>query len=260
MTARADAKSHYQRVGARQAPAGLRGLIFDKDGTLFDFHETWGSWSAGFIRDLSGGASGRARALADALHFDLETQRFAKSSPMIAETMEFVVDAVLGVMPHLDEAALRRHIVESSGTAPLIEAAPLGPLLDLLRAGGYRLGVATNDSEAPARAQLRQAGILDRFDFVAGYDSGFGAKPGTGMLDAFCRTTALTPPAVAMIGDSVHDLHSGRAAGMFTIGVLTGPAEHADLAPHADVVLDHVGDLPALLALPAPGGHGETDR
>jgi hypothetical protein len=51
------------------------------------------------------------------------------------------------------------------------------------------------------------------------------------MLDAFCRTTALTPPQVAMIGDSVHDLHSGRAAGMFTIGVLTGPAEHGDLAP-----------------------------
>jgi phosphoglycolate phosphatase len=23
----------------------IRGLVFDKDGTLFDFHATWGGWS-----------------------------------------------------------------------------------------------------------------------------------------------------------------------------------------------------------------------
>ena len=53
-----------------------------------------------------------------------------------------------------------------------------------------------------------------------------------------------------MIGDRTHDLDSGRAAGMTTVGVLTGLATRADLAPHADVVLDDIGALPAWLGLP----------
>ena len=47
-----------------------------------------------------------------------------------------------------------------------------------------------------------------------------------------------------MVGDSMHDLHAGRSAGMRTIGVLTGPASRADLTPHADVVLDTIADIP----------------
>ena len=111
------------------------------------------------------------------------------------------------------------------------------------------LGIATNDSEAPARAHLERAGILDRFAFVAGYDSGHGAKPDAGQLLAFCALTGIPPRECAMIGDSTHDLDSGRAAGMTTVGVLTGLASRADLAPHADVVLDDIGALPAWLGI-----------
>ena len=48
-----------------------------------------------------------------------------------------------------------------------------------------------------------------------------------------------------MIGDSAHDLASGRAAGMPTVAVLTGPASRDDLAPHADVVLADIAPFPA---------------
>ena len=46
----------------------IRGLVFDKDGTLFDFHATWSVWCDGLIRDLCGpdpgqvAAPGRARS------------------------------------------------------------------------------------------------------------------------------------------------------------------------------------------------------
>ena len=51
------------------------------------------------------------------------------------------------------------------------------------------------------------------------------------------------PGACATIGDSVHDLDSGRAAGMRVVGVLTGIASREDLAPHADVVLPGLSPL-----------------
>ena len=79
---------------------------------------------------------------------------------------------------------------------------------------------------------------------------GHGAKPTPGQLLAFCALTGIPPGECAMIGDSTHDLDSGRAAGMAAVGVLTGLASRAELAPHADVVLDDVGALPAWLGLP----------
>lgn len=234
------------------AKGGIRGIVFDKDGTLFDFHATWSVWFAGFVRALTGGDAARSAALAEALRFDLALGRFERSSPMIAGTMDDFDRTVLAIMPELDRDELRRMILTSTAAAAQIEATPLVPLLDRLIAAGLTLGVATNDSEYPARTHLERAGILDRFAFVAGYDSGHGAKPEPGMLAAFCRATGIPPEACAMIGDSTHDLDSGRAAGMTTVAVLTGVATRDDLAPHADVVLDDIAALPAWL------GFGET--
>ncbi len=228
----------------------IRGLVFDKDGTLFDFNATWAAWCDGFILGLAAGDAARAEGLAAMLGFDLARRRFTKDSPMVAGTMEIVVEAARRIRPDMGEAQLRHHIVSTTSVAPQVEAAPLAALLDRFRSAGLTLGVATNDSEAPARAHLERAGVLDRFAFVAGYDSGHGAKPTPGMLLAFCRDTGIPPAACAMIGDSKHDLDSGRAAGMRVVGVLTGIASHEDLAPHADVVLPDIGALPAWLALP----------
>lgn len=234
----------------------MRGLLFDKDGTLFDFHATWSRWVAAYIDDLSAGDAAAAGRLAAGLGFDRALGRFERESPMIAGTMEVVIEATLEALPRLDAAALRRHVLATTTAAPQVEAAPLAPLLDGLRADGFTIGLATNDAEVPARAHLDRVGVLGHFDFIAGYDSGWGAKPGTGMLDAFCAATGLAPAQVAMIGDSTHDLAAGRAAGMVTIGVLTGPATAEDLATLADVVLPDIGALPGWLARETVGGAG----
>jgi phosphoglycolate phosphatase len=113
-----------------------------------------------------------------------------------------------------------------------------------LRDRGLRLGVATNDSEAPARQHLAAHGITDCFDFIVGYDSGHGPKPGPGMCLAFAAACGIAPGRIAMVGDSRHDLQAGRAAGMRTVAVLTGIAEARDLAPLADAVLPDIGALP----------------
>ena len=79
-----------------------------------------------------------------------------------------------------------------------VPAVPLRPLLEALRDRGLALGVATNDAEASARVHLRKAGVEDLFDFIAGYDSGHGEKPGPGQLLAFAAAQDLAPAAVAI--------------------------------------------------------------
>jgi phosphoglycolate phosphatase len=224
-------------------------LLFDKDGTLFDFRISWGGWAAGFLADLAEDAA-HAEALGRAIGFDAATQAFAPDSPVIAATAIDIATALAAHLPGLSVAELTDRIDASAGAAPMAQAVPLRPLLDGLRDRGLRLGVATNDSETPARQHLAAHGLTDCFDFIAGHDSGHGAKPGPGMCLAFAATCGLDPARVAMVGDSRHDLEAGRAAGMRTVAVLTGIATRADLAPLADVVLPDIGALPGWLDRP----------
>jgi phosphoglycolate phosphatase len=233
----------------------LKGLLFDKDGTLFDFHATWSGWTRDLIRRLADGDPARELALAREIEFDLASGRFDPASPAIAGTPEVFVTAVLRVFPKIAPATLREHLIGAAAAVRPVDAAPLAPLLAGLRTTGMALGVATNDAEAAAREQLAQAGVLECFDLVLGYDSGFGAKPDAGMLLAFCASVGLAPAEVAMIGDSTHDLHAGRAAGMVVVAVLTGPAGVAELAPHADAVLPTIAALPDWLAAQAAPDH-----
>jgi phosphoglycolate phosphatase len=218
-------------------------LLFDKDGTLFDFRISWGRWAAGFLAELSPDGA-RGPLLGRAIGFDPATQSFAADSPVIAGT---AADIAAALAPHLGGIPVRDltdRIDAAAGAAQMTEAVPLRPLLTTLRGRGLRLGVATNDSEVPARQHLEAHGITDFFDFIAGYDSGHGAKPGPGMCLAFAAACGIDPGRVVMVGDSRHDLEAGRSAGMRTVAVLTGIAGAAELAPLADVVLTDIGALP----------------
>ncbi|MBR2655481.1 MAG: HAD family hydrolase [Loktanella sp.] len=225
----------------------IAGIIFDKDGTLFDFNATWGAWTRAMLIAEAGDDPILCERLAAVLGYDMVNARFFPGSIVIASTVDDVADAILDVVPARDKSALLARMNAGSAKVDQVEAVPLRPYTAQLRQIGLTLGVATNDAEAPAVRHLERAGIRADFDFVAGYDSGFGAKPGPGQLLGFCRTTGLAPQACVMVGDSTHDLHAGRAAGMMTIAVLTGPAPREELAALADVVLADIGDIPAWL-------------
>ncbi len=239
-----------------QMQGRIRGVLFDKDGTLFDFQATWGGWAAGFFRELSGGDAALEARIASAMGFDSNTHRFHNDSVVVARTAHEVAEALTRTVPGWSVDKMLARMNETASAAPQIQPVPLVPLLAGLRARGLKLGLATNDAEAPARAHLNTAKITHLFDFIAGFDSGFGGKPDTGMQCGFCAQTGLTPDQVVMVGDSVHDLQSGHRAGMTTIAVLSGVAKRAELAPHADVVLANIGGIPAWLGLQT--GHRPT--
>ena len=225
----------------------IRGLLFDKDGTLFDFHATWGAWANRFFVELAAGDRTLAARVSAKLGYDLASGSFAKHSILIAGTNEQVTQALIEALPGRDAVEVIRHLNLVAAESPQSQAVPLLPLLGELRGQGLRLGVATNDAEAPARAHLAAAGVTHLFDFIAGFDSGYGGKPAPGIARGFCAATGLVPQQVLMIGDSTHDLISGKAAGMTTIAVLTGIAEADELKPYADVILPDIGALPEFL-------------
>lgn len=218
-------------------------LLFDKDGTLFDFQKTWGPWVGVVIDQLAAGDSGMAAEMDAAMGYDRASKTVAPDSIVIAGTVEQGAAAISHFRPDMSLQQLMVIFDETGAQATPVEVLPLGPFLDQLAHMGVRYGVATNDSEYVARVQLRVLNLEDRFDFIAGFDSGYGGKPGPGMCSAYARFTGLAPEQIAMVGDSTHDLGAGRAAGMQTVGVLTGVVGAEVLAPFADVVLSDIGEL-----------------
>ncbi|MEL6766561.1 MAG: HAD family hydrolase [Pseudomonadota bacterium] len=232
--------------------AQIEAVLFDKDGTLFDFAGTWRQVTIEIIEAL---APDRATAeeMARLGGFDLASGTYAPGSIIVAGSADDLAALWSPLRPDLGAEGLAGEIERMSLEAAanpniLAPAVPdLGALLGGLSARGLALGVATNDSAAGAERQLAAAGVLGAFGFIAGYDSVKRPKPAPDMILAFAEAHDIAPSALAMVGDSTHDLSAARAAGAgLAIGVLTGPAGEADLAPFADHILPTIGGLPVL--------------
>lgn len=166
----------------------ITGILFDKDGTLFDFQASWASWTHNMLHELAHGDEFTARKMAEAIGFDLENSNFLRTSPFIAGTADEVAALLSPYLANQDANEILQKIDTAAALAPMVEAVPLRPLLSVFRGQGIKLGVATNDTETAARSHLQAAGVEKMFDFIAGFDSGYGGKPDPGMLKAFSDT------------------------------------------------------------------------
>jgi len=227
----------------------IRGILFDKDGTLIDFNRTWLPLYRSAAAYLAGEA-GKPHLAPELLRsggFIEADESWQPDSLLASGSNQQIYEAwssQLGIDIDSDRLAecYRIFTQKHNGYAAVID--DLNGFFDTLRQRGLRLGVATMDDEASAVKTLQAMGCLDRFDFICGADSGFGVKPETGMVEAFCHRCNLSAKQTAMVGDSPRDLKMGRNAGVgLTIGVLTGTTGAAALVDNADHVFENISGL-----------------
>jgi phosphoglycolate phosphatase len=104
--------------------------------------------------------------------------------------------------------------------------------LDALRRRGLRLCCITNKRIAFSEALLAQSGIRDRFELVLGGDSLPEKKPSPLQLTFAAAELGVAPDRAALVGDSIQDLRSARAAGFAFVWATYGycTIDDADLA------------------------------
>jgi phosphoglycolate phosphatase len=231
----------------------IRGLLFDKDGTLFDFNATWMPLYLETANEVAGGDKALALRLLVESGYDAASRRLDPRSPLAAGTNAQIAEIWARIAGgEWSEARLTRRFDANFAKSMEMRPTPVTDLASLfgrLKAKGLKIGVATMDSHAAARAAIETFELVGLVDFACGYDSGHGHKPGPGMVEAFCRAVELAAEDVAVIGDTPHDMHMARAAGAgLAIGVLTGVSPREVLADHADRVLDSIAELGNLLA------------
>jgi phosphoglycolate phosphatase len=243
-------------VTARAAAAGglLDGvelLVFDKDGTLIEFHLMWGAWVEALARRLEAAAGLPLRdGLYPLLGVDpisglVHAHGLLAATPMsrIREVVEgFVADT--GATPGVAMAAVRAAWHAPDPVALARPVTDLPGLLSRLRSRVGTFAVATSDDRQPTERTLEALGVAGEFSALTCADDGIRTKPAPDPVLHLCASLGIAPGRTAVVGDSPADLHMGRAAGVArTIGVLTGVGDRASLEPLADLVLDSIAQL-----------------
>ena len=229
----------------------IKGILFDKDGTLIEFDGFFGFTYLKMLQSHFGHSEAEALAMLVKTGFVPETGTCLGGSALASEPLGQIVRLWWPELPEAITQARAREIDENFDREALQKpkaVAELTQVFDELRAAGYILGVATNDVEAAAHAHMSHLGVVDHFDMLIGADSVVAPKPHGNMIRLFSEKIGLEPHEIAMVGDNAHDMNEARAGGAgLAIGVLSGNSTSEDLEPLADHVIHNVAHLPALM-------------
>lgn len=118
--------------------------------------------------------------------------------------------------------------------------------LERLREDGYPLGIVTSKKLEGTRRGLRRCGLPETwFDSIVTADDVQRGKPDPEPIQiAMTRMNEPSPQQVVYVGDSIHDMYAGSAAGTRTAAALWGPYDREFLAPaRPDYWFERIEDL-----------------
>ena len=233
---------------------GIKGIILDKDGTLFRYGEVWGpilstaiekglvkarmpekrkkECIADFCRIVGVDQDGRTYPDGIIFRHDRILQATFR---ILIKTFQYrmnpwrVWKAVKPILNHEDFGLKERlKHMEFPGVREIFEA---------LHAKGYIIGIVTSDTTSSTELFLERMEITSYVSFLRTKDSPTHKKPNPEAIREFCAQFSLESSEVAVIGDTVVDMEFGRAgkAG-YCIAVLTGSGDKEGLSAVADVV------------------------
>jgi phosphoglycolate phosphatase len=141
-----------------------------------------------------------------------------------------------------------QHIADRSRPFPaLVET------LDTLQERGFRLAVCTNKLERLSRQLLDALGLTSRFVTICGQDTFDTQKPDPEVLRRTITASGGDVRHAIMVGDSITDIRTARAAGVPVIAVDFGYSEKPVSEFGPDRVISHFTQLPdAIAAVPLP--------
>ncbi|WP_113912592.1 HAD-IA family hydrolase [Roseovarius dicentrarchi] len=213
----------------------MRSIVFDLDGTLADTSGDLVAAANACFRQM--GAGDMLHAGTDAgtalcggramLALGLERMGQAPDAAVLDRFYPILLDAY--------EEAIDTHTVFYPGALDAVEA---------LKTAGFKVAICTNKPEYLARLLLMRMGALDLFGALIGADTLPVRKPDPEPLREAARRAGGDPARCLLVGDTITDHTTARAAGVPSVLVTFGPngADMAGLEP--DVLLSDFADLP----------------
>jgi len=135
------------------------------------------------------------------------------------------------------------HIADRSRAFPHVEAT-----LERLAAEGHRLAVCTNKLERLSKRLLESLDMAHRFAAICGQDTFGVQKPDPKMFRATVVRAGGYPERAIMVGDSITDVRTARAANVPIIAVDFGYTDVPIATLQPDRIISSFAELPAAAA------------
>lgn len=117
------------------------------------------------------------------------------------------------------------------------------------RAEGFKTALVTSKGKGMTGRSLDHVGLGAAFDAVVTFEETTRHKPLPDPVFLALERLGASPDRALFVGDSPHDMHAGRAAGVKTAAALWGPFTREELAVASpDFWMQRFDELPAVVS------------
>ena len=221
----------------------IKGILFDKDGTLIEFQSVWHDIIGKILIELE-----------KTYHFSKELLEKIKVVSGYEED-DFIKESIIQYCATsqiveiwyniINEAGDEEHkeitsqelmkLFEEKAVDEGIKVEALEGVKDLLsylKKKYYILGVATADTYASTVFSLKKAELISYFDYIGCNEEGVPPKPARDMAVRFCEVHHLKPEELLIVGDSVTDMLFAENAKANFIGLKTQYNDYEEFTKH----------------------------
>jgi HAD superfamily hydrolase (TIGR01662 family) len=143
---------------------------------------------------------------------------------------------------------LFRDLWEERSMTDIVLHAEVEPTLRMLQDRGLTLGLATAARGKWIQHVLERHDVARCFGAVVTHADVVARKPAPDLLLECLSRLGSTSERSMYVGDSPIDIIAAKAAGVRSVGVLSGASDRAALEEEGpELILEHVGELPAVL-------------
>ncbi len=231
----------------------IKGILFDKDGTLIDF-SLWRDAGIKTIKSIMSEYNLKDEKLFEELKKSIGiTENGAEPFGALAyrshEDLAAELHFVLNKYRSIDLCEFQSHVVELIRQEVLRDDVEFKEMTDIralyehLSLKGIKMGMATADSHKSAMHMVNKLNLNDCFDFIGSNDGIMKQKPNKDMCMRFCSMYGLAPNEVAIVGDSYNDMVFAKNSGSVGVGVLSGVSCKINLKDVANIIVPTIDSL-----------------
>lgn len=239
----------------------IKAIIFDKDGTLFNYGKLWGTIiSASLKAKVPVGRLSPEKA--EVCLFELEQiagiDRYGNS---YKDGILFRHDKLFEAFFRLLKITLKYRLnpIKATGSfISLIDRADHGlkeklehfdfsetiEILELCHKKGYIIGMVTNDKKDSVSLFMEKFDPNKRISFIETGDGESKRKPSADAAEKFMKAYGIKPNELCIVGDTIIDMKFAKnAKAGRKIALLSGSGDLENLAKLSDVVYPELKDI-----------------
>lgn len=220
----------------------MAAVIFDLDGTLIDSIDIYFRIVENALQRLDLPPVSRSTILAAAESEDFKWERVLPAE--VLNRKEDIIDKAWAVINEIAPQMFADDL-------DIIQGAD--DILKMVSASGLKMGLVTSTQKHYLEIKmlpLKNAAVDKLIEVIITSDDVEERKPAPEALIMCAQQLELKPANCVYVGDTATDMQSGKAAGMHTIGVLTGFDDYDALnKEQPDAIIDSIRNLSEVLAI-----------